>query len=213
MDKFVIRKSKGPSSTTGCASKGMKQASLFQLGGVVVLEDLEAANQQLLNPEVLAEKKIEILKKLRKKKPAKEILKSTGIGRTVHRLCKDENTTISSLATEIYRFWKTHILHILHRKPIVVDSDVETQRGRSSAKKLINLALDNSAISEEIEIHVFNKCKKIMNHTYNRVIRKIHFTLKGDEDQKLRVNEMNCDLKEFVDDVYQHVVKVYAKQV
>lgn len=213
MDKFVIRKSAEASSTTGCLSKGMKQASLFQLGGVVVLEDLEAANHQLLNPEISTEVKIDILKKLKKKKPAKEILKSTGIGRTVHHLCRDENPAISSLASDIYRYWKTHILHILHRKPIEVDSDIETKRGRLSAKKLINLALDNSAISEEIEIHVFNKCRKIMNHTYNRMIRKIHFTFKGDEDQKLRVNEMNCDLKEFVDDMYRQVIKVYAKQL
>ena len=188
----------------------MKQACLQQLGGVVILEDLAAANQKLLNPEVTKEEKIAILKTLSKKKPAKEILKSTGIGKTVHRLCRDENPEISSLASEIYQFWKSHVLHILHRKPIEVESDVETQRGRSSAKKLINFALDNSMIAEEIEIHVFNKCKKIMNRTYNRVIRKIHFCLKGDEAQRRRVNEMNCDLTDFVNDMFHQTMKVYA---
>lgn len=212
MDKFLIRKRKETLLTSaGCSSKGMKQASLHQLEGVVILEDLEAANEQLSNPDVAHDKKVAILKKLKKKKPAKEFLKSTGIGKTVHRLCRDENPAISCLATEIYKFWKSHILHILHRKPIEVDSDTETQRGRSSAKKLINIGLDNAVISEEIEIHVFNKCKKIMNSTYNRMIRKIHFSLKGDEDLKRRVNEMNCDLKEFVDDVYKQVIKVYTK--
>ena len=66
-------------------------------------------------------------------------------------------------------------------------------------------------LSEEIEIHVFKKCKKIMNNTYNRMIRKIHFNLKNDEDQKRRVQEMNCDLKEFVDDVYKQVMRVYSQ--
>lgn len=210
MDKFLIKKTKEPERSS--FPRVMKQASLHELGGVVVLEDLTLANQQLSNPEISPDQKLSVLNKLKNKKPAKEILKSTGIGRTVHRLCRHENPTVSTAANEVYRFWKTHILHILRRKPIEVESDAETQRGRSSAKKMINLALDNSAIAEEIEIHVFNKCKKIMNRTYNRVIRKIHFCFKGNEDQKRRVNEMDSDLKQFVEDMYQDVAKVYAKQ-
>ena len=210
MDKFVIKKTKGPTSSSGSV-RSMKQAQLHQLGGVVIIEDLTSANKQLSNPDVSPEDKVSILNKLKNKKPAKEILKSTGIGRTVHRLCRDKNCEVSSAASEIYQFWRTHVLHILHRKPIEVESDAETQRGRSSAKKMIHLALNNSAIAEEIEIHVFNKCKKIMNRTYNRIIRKIHFSFKNNEDQKQRVKEMNGDLKEFVDDMYQDVIKVYAK--
>jgi hypothetical protein len=209
MDKFLIKKSKEVSSSG--SSRSMKQARLHQLGGVVVLEDLAAANKQLSNPEVSPEEKVTILNKLRNKKPAKEILKSTGIGRTVHRLCKDKNPVISSAASEIYEFWKTHVLHILRRKPIEVESDAETRRGRTSAKKMIHLALNDSVIAEEIEIHVFNKCKKIMNRTYNRVIRKIHFSFKNNEEQRRRVIEMKSDLTEFVDDMYQDVIKVYAK--
>lgn len=188
----------------------MKQACLQQLGGVVVLEDLKSANQKLLSADVSNEEKIVILKSLRKKKPAKEILKSTGIGKTVHHMCRDRNHEISSLALEIYEYWKSHVLHILHRKPIEVESDAETQRGRNSARKLINLALENSMIAEEIEIHVFNKCKKIMNRTYNRVIRKIHFSLKGNEAQRQQVSEMNCDLNDFVNDMFHQTMKVYA---
>jgi hypothetical protein len=209
MDKFLIKKTKELSSSG--SSRSMKQARLHQLGGVVVLEDLTSANKQLSDPEISPEEKVSILNKLKNKKPAKEILKSTGIGRTVHQLCRDKNPIVSSAASEIYQFWKTHVLHILRRKPIEVASDVETQCGRSSAKKMIHLALNNSVIAEEIEIHVFNKCKKIMNRTYNRIIRKIHFTFKNNEEQRRRVNEMNSDLKEFVDDMYQDVIKVYAK--
>jgi hypothetical protein len=76
---------------------------------------------------------------------------------------------------------------------------------------MIHLALNDSVIAEEIEIHVFNKCKKIMNRTYNRVIRKIHFSFKNNEEQRRRVIEMKSDLTEFVDDMYQDVIKVYAK--
>jgi len=209
MDKFVIKKSKEVSSSG--SSRNMKQARLHQLGGVVILEDLASANKQLSNPEVSAEEKVSILSKLKNKKPAKEILKSTGIGRTMHRLCRDKNPAVASAASEIYEYWKTHVLHILRRKPIEVESDAETQRGRASAKKMIHLALNDSMIAEEIEIHVFNKCKKIMNRTYNRIIRKIHFSFKNNEDQRRRVKEMKSDLKEFVDDMYQDVIKVYAK--
>ena len=189
----------------------MKQARLHQLGGVVILEELQSANKQLSDKNTSSEEKLSILSRLKNKKPAKEILKSTGIGRTVHRLCRNEDTAVAALASEIYQYWKSHILHILQRKPIEVESDAETQRGRSNAKKLVNKSLENSMLSEEIEIHVFKKCKKIMNNTYNRMIRKIHFNLKNDEDQKRRVQEMNCDLKEFVDDVYKQVMRVYSQ--
>jgi hypothetical protein len=50
-----------------------------------------------------------------------------------------------------------------------------------------------------------------MNRTYNRVIRKIHFSFKNNEEQRRRVIEMKSDLTEFVDDMYQDVIKVYAK--
>lgn len=182
------------------------------LGGVVVLEELQLANTKLSDSSTSTEDKIAILTRLKNKKPAKEILKSTGIGKTVHRLCRHEDQAVATLSSEIYQFWKSHILHILHRKPIEVESDAETKRGRSNAKKLVNRSLENSILAEEIEIHVFKKCKKIMNNTYNRVIRKIHFDLKNDEDQKRRVQDMNCDLKEFVNDVYKQVMRVYAQQ-
>ena len=211
MDKFLIRKEKKDThhqQNGSSSSKGLKQARLHQLKGVVVLEELQTANQQLRDPETPADEKIRILCSLKDRKPGKEILKSTGIGRTVHKLCRDKDPGVASHSNEVYNFWKTHVLHLLHRKPIEVESDVETQRGRASAKKLVNHDLNNSMLAEEIEIHVFNKCKKIMNKTYSRMIRKIHFTLKSDEDQRRRVNEMNCDLKEFVDDVFKQVNKV-----
>ena len=170
------------------------------------------ANTKLSDSNTSSEEKLAILNRLKNKKPAKEILKSTGIGKTVHRLCRDQDPNVATLSSEIYQFWKSHILHILHRKPIEVESDAETQRGRSNAKKLVNRGLENSILAEEIEIHVFKKCKKIMNNTYNRMIRKIHFVLKNDEDQKRRVQEMNCDLKEFVNDVHKQVMRVYAQQ-
>ena len=211
MDKFVIRIEKGASSgVKATSSKSLKQARLHQLKGVVVIEDFESANQKLSNPEVDVQEKITILSQLKGRKPAKEILKSTGVGRTVHKLCRDSDPTIAALASEVYNFWKTHVLHLLHRKPIEVESDAETQKGRASAKKLINAGLENSMLAEEIEIHVFNQCRKIMNKTYSRIIRKIHFIFKHKEDQRKRVNEMNCDLKDFVDDVFKQVNKVYA---
>lgn len=186
---------------------GMKQASLRQLGGVVVIEELIEANKQLNDPSLETNKKINILKCLKKKKPAKELLKSTGIGKTVHYLSKDKNPEVAAVATEVYQFWKSHVLHILHRKPIEVESDLETKKGRASARKIINLSLENSALAEEIEIHVFNKCKKIMNSTYNRVVRKIHFTMKSNEHLRKEITGFQCDIKGFVAEMYEQVAK------
>lgn len=211
MDRFVVRKEKKDAHHEKQAVKCLKQSRLHQLKGVVILEELESANKKLNAPETPTDEKIAILSQLKDRKPAKEFLKSTGIGKTVHRLCRHPDPAVASIATTVYNFWKSHVLHILRRKPIEVESDAETQRGRTSAKKLINQGLDNSMLAEEIEIHVFNRCRKIMNKTYSRIVRKIHFTFKHEENQRRRVNEMNCDLKEFVDDMFNQVNKVYGQ--
>lgn len=200
-------------SLTGPKSghKRLKQARLKQLGGVVIIEDLISANEKLSDLSTPNDQKIEILKTLMQKKPAKEILKSTKIGKTVHRLCRDESHEVSAAATDLYQIWKSHILHILNRKPIEVQSDEETLRGRASAQKLINCGLNNSNLAEIIEGLVFNQCNRIMNNTYSRVVRKIHFCLKNDQVQQQRVCEKDCDLEVFVSDILKNVIKVYAK--
>ena len=73
------------------------------LGGVVVLEELQLANTKLSDSNTSPEDKIAILTRLKNKKPAKEILKSTGIGKTVHRLCRHENPAVAALSSEIYQ--------------------------------------------------------------------------------------------------------------
>lgn len=192
-------------------NKRLKQAQLKQLGGVVIIEDLISANEKLSDPLTPNEEKIEILNGLKEKKPAKEILKSTKIGKTVHRLCRDESSEVSSVANDLYRMWKSHILHILNRKPIEVQSDEETQRGRANARRLINSGLNDNRLAETIEDLVFKQCNRIMNHTYSRIVRKIHFCLKNDEVQQQKVCKEDCDLKEFVNDIFKNVIKVYAK--
>ena len=180
---------------------------------MVIIEHLISANEKLSDPSTPNEKKIEILNALKEKKPAKEILKSTKIGKTVHRLCRDDSPEVSSVATDLYQIWKSHILHLLNRKPIEVQSDEETQRGRASARRLINCGLSDSDLAETIEGLVFTQCNRIMNHTYSRIVRKIHFCLKNDQVQLQRVCEKDCDLKEFVNEIFKNVIKVYAKWI
>lgn len=211
MDKYVIRTKKDAnSSASNGSTRGLRQARLHQLQGVVVLEEFHEANTKLTNPDVTPSKKLEILRKIQGKKPGKEVLKSTGIGRTVHKLCKSPNTEVAELASAIYACWKSHVLHILHRKPIEVKSDLETEKARQSAQKLINMGLNNPLLAEQLENYVFKHCKKLINKTYNRVIRKIHFTLKNNEELRETVNNLDCDLSEFVDDMHKQVIKVYS---
>jgi len=214
MDRFVVRGKNNLSLSVKNSNsdyKRLKQAKLKQLGGVVIIEHLISANEKLSDPSTPNEKKIEILNTLKEKKPAKEILKSTKIGKTVHRLCRDDSPEVSSVATDLYQIWKSHILHLLNRKPIEVQSDEETQRGRASARRLINCGLSDSDLAETIEGLVFTQCNRIMNHTYSRIVRKIHFCLKNDQVQLQRVSEKDCDLKEFVNEIFKNVIKVYAK--
>lgn len=214
MDKFVIRKKKDDTQQSVAFKRGpqdLKQARLHQLQGVVVMEDFHEANIQLTSPEVPPTKKIEILRKLQGKKPGKDILKSTGLGRTVHKLCKSPDPEVARLASEVYHHWKSHILHILHRKPIEVKSDLETEKARHSAQKFLNMGLNNTILAEQLENCVFKKCKKLINKTYNRVIRKIHFTLKNNEELRQTINNLDCDMSGFVDDMHKQVMKVYSQ--
>ena len=67
----------------------LKQASLFSLRGVVVVEELQRQKKQLQDNNLSLDKKEEILLQLAAKKPSTKLIIETGIGRTVRRLSKE----------------------------------------------------------------------------------------------------------------------------
>ena len=91
MDKFVIkteRKLHSENLIKIDSNKTFKQSTLQSLAGVVVLEEIEKAQEKLQNPNCSIEEKIEILHRLKDKKPSKEVLIKTQIGRTIRKLSK-----------------------------------------------------------------------------------------------------------------------------
>ena len=214
MDKFVVRQKKftNQSGNGENRTNPLKQTKLHQLAGVVVKEEFQSIRNKLSNAETSAEDKVALLIKLGDKKPSKEVLKSTGIGKVVHKLCRDEDCNVSKTATELYDRWKAHLLHIIQRRPIEVESDLQTKKARANSVKMIDAALNNEDLATSIETEVFRKCKRILNCDYTRLTRKAHFAFKNDESLKERACEDDFDAAAFVDDLHKNMIKIYAEK-
>ena len=213
MDKFVVRQKKccsssgaGSSSTTSL----LKQSKLHQLAGVVVYEEINAARVQLENSETSAEGKVSILVRLGEKKPSKEILRSTGIGKAVRKLCDDSDGQVSSAAAELYNKWKAHVIHVVSRRPVQVESDLKTRKARTGAVKLIVAGCDDFQLAECIEKEILKKCRNILSCTYTRLTRKAHFALKNDESLRARIERKDINAAQFVKDLNDNLIKIYS---
>ncbi|XP_076307562.1 transcription elongation factor A N-terminal and central domain-containing protein 2-like [Tachypleus tridentatus] len=104
MDKYVIRNPENLGISSGSkSSPGTKQATLESLKGVVIIEDIIRHKIILELRDQTTNDLLKSLMELDKKQPSKEILISTGIGRTVHKLCKHKEIEVASLAQKIYR--------------------------------------------------------------------------------------------------------------
>ncbi len=212
MDKFVVRQKKWTTTSASGNSRTshLKQSKLHQLAGVVVFEDIEFARQRLISADTSIEEKIALLEKLGDKKPSQEVLKKTGIGRVVHKLMRSQDRALSAAAGSLYSHWKAHILHIIQRKPLEVESDLQTKRGRANAVKLINGGLDNEGVSRVVEGEIFKKCRRVMTCDYTRLTRKAHFAFKNHKDLREQACREDFDVASFVNDLKNNLVKIYA---
>ena len=114
MDAFVIRKASGESSAPGKLNRIPKprgQRKLTDLDGVVKLDLINQAVNDLNNPDVPDERKVELLKNLRRKSPATEIIKSSGIGKIIRKLAKDVGASprVISAAKKVNIFRKEDV--------------------------------------------------------------------------------------------------------
>jgi len=224
MDKFLIKTKRNDQNNskigTGPRIRS-RQSTLQSLAGVVVIEDIEEAKQKLESPNETVGKKIEILKKLKNKKPAKEVLLQTGIGKTVRKLgkapCGEDQSEklLQTLSYEVYRLWRKELERKveLTRNKIEVKSDKETETRRSSAESLILSALQRGktsqeslgVISQELEREVLGRSNNLVGTNYKRTVRRLVFGLRG--DQGLTQDLVSGDL------TVRTVVRRFSEQV
>ncbi|XP_045595469.1 transcription elongation factor A N-terminal and central domain-containing protein 2 [Procambarus clarkii] len=145
MDKFVIRKPRNsPSSSPKKKGSYLKQATIESLKGVVVIEELERARVVLERSDTSSELKVDTLQHLKRKRPAKEVLIKTQLGKTVHKLCKSKDADVAEAAKEVYSLWKEHVLSKVNRPLIEVRCDAKTQSFRNTARRMLLDALKKS---------------------------------------------------------------------
>jgi len=202
MDKFVIRNPRNLQSNKSSESeiKHLKQTTLQSLAGVVVIEELEQAKKVLESEHENAERKLEVLSRLKSKKPSKEVLVKVGIGKTVKKLSKDFGETeetdpnqarLRRLSYKVYKAWKTELERKveLQRNKVTVQSDKETERLRTKAVEFLLTSIERNKenksehreISEKIESEIFSQSKCLVNSQYRKLSRKIVFGLKNQE--------------------------------
>ena len=113
MDAFVVRTKRD----NNCVRKSPKkkftgrQRRLSDLQGVVVLKDLEKSVKKLKDPNVEDEEKLKILKTLRRKQPSTEIIKSTGVGKVLRKLLRNNTSSLEVVeaAQELEDYWKSQL--------------------------------------------------------------------------------------------------------
>lgn len=201
MDKFIVRKPRDKRQRKPCSSprKRLKQSTIKDLAGVVVLEEIRKQKRRLESRNQDKEIIMSDLKKLSKKQPGIDILKETQIGKPIKKLTRHPDKEISKLASSIHMDWLNHIIHIKKRKSIEVESDCTTVKTRSKAKEMLSEHFSHQGGEkvDEIEGEVFTICGKLLSKRYKRTIRKIWFKLK-EENVKQEILLGNISPKMFV---------------
>ena len=185
MDAFVVRTKRD----NNCVRKSPKkkftgrQRRLSDLQGVVVLKDLEKSVKKLKDPNVEDEEKLKILKTLRKKQPSTEIIKSTGVGKVLRKLLRN-NTSSSEVvdaAQDLEHYWKNLVERRVElsfgNKPEVA-TDLETQNIREKARALFFKAYreENEIkidILQTLERKFYRHFKPCIGVSYRKAIRRV----------------------------------------
>lgn len=205
----------------------MKQATIESLSGVVVIEEFERAKIILERSDTSVELRLNTLKNLMLKNPAKEVLSKTSLGKTVHKLCKHENEDIAAEAKKVYKKWKANILSKINRPLIEVECDAKTQNFRRIARQMLlgslrtkhepgneDLTEANESkikkkskekdelgdLAEYIEREVYQTTNRKINNSYKRTIRKLVFSLRHTHELRISVLDSSIPVPELVKD-------------
>ncbi|XP_035207545.1 transcription elongation factor A N-terminal and central domain-containing protein 2-like isoform X1 [Stegodyphus dumicola] len=161
----------------------LKQATLSSLKGVVVVEDFLRHKNVLESEDETEDVILKSLSYLKMKKPAKEVLSSTGIGVVVKAL---ENHTSEKISNEAKNLSKLWVLDgECKRQPTVkVRYDNLTRHIRRTSVKFFLKELGenekNEKIADILEREIFNQSNRLISKSYKKTVRKIIFVLRHD---------------------------------
>ena len=180
MDAFVVRTKRNSPNVNQSSIKTPKgrQRTLFNLKGVVVLEDLESAVEKLNNLEIEKEEKLKILKKLSAKQPSTQIIISTGIGKTIKKLTKSSDSELANAAQLVKSNWKSLVerrVELSLGNKTEVATDLETQTIREKARALFFKSYREVKLEtlQNLEKKFFSHFKPCIGVRYRRAIRKV----------------------------------------
>jgi hypothetical protein len=159
------------------------------LSGVVIIQDIHKQKKILESSSRSSEDKLSVLEELSGKSPGTQILIETGIGKTVNRLRKDTDTSISIAAEQLYIQWKQLLETRVEKSQqnIEVKSDLETERLRTSSNRFLQKSLETNQIRDSketaalIEKHIYKTSNRLVGKDYRRLSRKVVFALKREE--------------------------------
>ncbi|GFT27457.1 transcription elongation factor A N-terminal and central domain-containing protein 2 [Nephila pilipes] len=165
----------------------LKQATLTSLKGVVVVEDFIRHKNILNNPKESEETILNTLDNLRKKKPSKEVISTTGIGNTLQVLENHSNERIVNEVKKLIKLWELNGSS-KSQPTFEVRYDNLTRHIRRSAVRLLTETLGGQETDEKfadtLEKEIFYKCNRLTSKSYKRTVRKIVFVLRHQEKRR-----------------------------
>jgi len=232
--KYLLKsEASRPKGSLNLIPKARGQQRISDLKGVVSLDRFEDVVSQLTDETVSDTTKVRLLKSLREKQPATQVIQSTGIGKIVRQLSRSEEgegvicEEVRREALKVYKDWKglveSRVQKKIEAKHIEVACDEDTIKARQTTVSLFRQAVikakqnssgqSNASLTDkdkllttQIEKCLFKCSGNLLNKAYRRAGRKIVFELTY-QQQRQDSNSMPLNFDDIEALVTKHVKK------